>query len=342
MIFTPGQLNRRAELYHQLGSMITAGVPLISALQTVSNTRSMRSYKKAMTAIVDHLKNGLSFSDSMQRVPGWLPKFDEALLTAGEHSGKLDASFKMLAHHYATRATILRDMIGRLMLPAANLHVFLLVFPLSVLIGLATGIFNSDYSKCVPFIVEKTVVFGGLYFLIFFFIFASQGKHGERWRSFLESFAKIFPLLGTARKYLVHARLAAALEALISAGVSVVSAWPLAAAASGSPRLKRDVAEWKEPLEQGHTPSEMVRENPYFHEMFVNQYYTGEISGKLDESLQRMHTFYQEEGFRALSLFTRVTSGTLYGLIALLIAYNVIKFWMNYYGNLMNSMAPLN
>ena len=342
MIFTPGQLNRRAELYHQLGSMITAGVPLISALQTVSNTRSMRSSKKAMMAIVGHLKNGLSFSDSMHHVPGWLPEFDEALLTAGEHSGKLDASFKMLANHYATRATIFRDLLGRLLHPAANLHVFLLVFPLSVLIALAMGIFNSDYRLCVPFLVEKSVVFGGLYFVIIFFIFSCQGKHGERWRSFLESVAKIFPILGTARKYLVHARLSAALEALISSGVSVVRAWPMAAAASGSPRLKREVAKWKAPLEQGHTPSEMVRENPFFHEMFVNQYYTGEISGKLEESLQRMHTFYQEEGFRALSLFTRVTSGTLYGLIALLIAYNVIRFWLNYYGNLMNSMAPLN
>src|SRR5580692_8692808 len=146
MIFTPRQLNRRAELYYQLGSMITAGVPLISALQTVGSRRGMGVSKKAMTAIVDHLKNGLSFSDSMQRVPGWLPEFDEALLTAGEYSGKLDGSFKLLANHYATRATILRDMIGRLLLPAANLHVFLLIFPLSVLIELAMGIFNSDYS----------------------------------------------------------------------------------------------------------------------------------------------------------------------------------------------------
>jgi type II secretory pathway component PulF len=338
MIFTPRQLNRRAELYYQLGSMITAGVPLISALQTVGSSRGTGVSKKAMAVIVDHLKNGLSFSDSMNRAPGWLPEFDKALLTAGEHSGKLDGSFKLLANHYATRATILRDMIGRLLLPAANLHVFLLIFPLSVLIGLATGILNSDYSKCVPFILEKLAVFGGLYFLIFFFIFACQGKHGEGWRSFLESITKIIPLLGTARRYLVHARLSAALEALISSGVSVVRAWPLAAAASGSPRLKRDVAKWNAPLGQGHTPSELVRENPYFHEMFTNQYHTGEISGKLDDSLRRMHAFYQEEGFRSLSLFTRVASGTVYGLIAMLIAYNVIKFWMNYYGTLMNSV----
>jgi type IV pilus assembly protein PilC len=338
MIFTPAQLNRRAELYYQLGSMIAAGVPLISALQTAASSRSMRASRKAMAAIVDHLKNGLTLSDSMQRVQGWLPEFDVALLSAGEHSGKLDASFKLLSNHYATRATILRDMISRLLLPATNLHVFLLIFPLGVLIGMAKGIIDSDYSKCVPFILEKVLVFCGFYALLIFLIFACQGKHGERWRSLLESISQLFPLLGTARKHLALARLSVALEALIGAGVSIVRAWPLAAAASGSPRLKRAVAEWKTPLEQGHTPSELIRENHYFPEMFANQYYTGEISGKLDDCLRRLHLFYQEEGFRAMALFTRILSGTVYGLVAMLIAFNVIKFWMNYYGGLMNSI----
>jgi type II secretory pathway component PulF len=335
MIFTPAQLNRRAELYHQLGSMVTAGVPLISSLQTVSNSNSLRSSRKTIAEIVGHLKNGLSFSDSMARVQGWMPEFDVALLSAGEHSGKLDASFKLLASHYATRATILRDMIGRLLLPAANLHVFLLIFPLGFLIGLARGIFNNDYSQAWPFFVEKIVAFGGLWGLVFFLIFACQGKHGHGWRSIVEFFTGLIPLLASARKYLVLARLSAALEALVSSGVSIVKAWPMAAAASGSPRLKRDISEWASHLEKGHTPSELVSSHPYFPEMFANQYYTGEISGKLDESMQRMHTFYQEEGYRSLALFSRVTSGMLYGVIAMIIAYNVIKFWMNYYGALM-------
>lgn len=339
MIFTPGQLNRRAELYYQLGSMITAGVPLIHALQTASGNSSLRSSRKSMAQLVEHLKNGLSFSDSMQHVHGWVPDFDIALLSAGEHSGKLDASFKLLANHYSTRAAIFRDTIGRLILPAANLHVFLLIFPLSFLILFAQGIINNDHSKCWPLFAEKALAFGALWGLIVFFIFACQGKHGERWRSFLESCAQIIPLLGTARKYLVLARLSVALEALIASGVSIVKAWPMAAAASGSPRLKRDVSKWTPHMEQGQTPSELVNGNRYLPEMFKSQYYSGEISGKLDDSLQRMHTFYQEEGFRTLGMFTRVSTGTIYGLIAMLIAYNVIKFWMNYYGQMMNSVT---
>jgi type IV pilus assembly protein PilC len=338
MTFTPGQLNRRAELYYQLGAMITAGVPLIQALQMTANNSSLRSSRKAISELIGHLHNGLSFSDSMARVHGWMPEFDKALLSAGEHSGRLDYSFKVLGTHYSTRATILRDTITSLILPVVNFHVLLLVFPLSFLISFVLGIVNNDYSQCIPFIVEKTLAYGLFWGTIFLFIFACQGKHGEGWRSFLEFLTQLFPMLGTALKYLVLARLSAALEALINSGVLIIKAWPMAGAAGGSPQLKREVSKWGAELERGHTPAELVGRTRYFPEMFKNLYHTGEISGRLDESLNRLQVYYQEEGFRKMRMFSRVLSGMIYALVAAVIAYNVITFWMQYYGGLINSI----
>lgn len=334
MILTPGQLSRRAELYHQLGSMIAAGIPLIQALEMCSKNSALRTSRKNILAILDHLKNGLSFSDSMVKEHGWMPEFDVALLSAGEHSGRLDSTFKLLGEYYSSRAMIIRDTISSLLLPAANLHVFLLVFPLGLLIAFARGIFFGDYSLCVPFIVEKIIVFSLIYGVILFFIFATQGNRGERWRSVLESVWRFFPRLRTALKYLVLSRLAAALGALTSSGVSIIKSWPLAATASGSPYLKRQVSTWDSHLEQGATPAELVSSTPYFPEMFNNLYHTGEISGKLDESLDRLHAYYREEGHRALHMFSKISSGIIYGTIAAMIAYNVIKFYMALYGGI--------
>lgn len=338
MILTPGQLNRRAELYYQLGSMITAGVPLIRALEMAGNNSSLRASRKTIAPLIQHLKNGLTFHDSMVRVHGWMPEFDVALLSAGEHSGRLDACFKFLGEYYSTRAAIIRDTVARLILPAANLHVFLLIFPLRLWILFAEGILYGRYFQCVPFILEKIVALGSLYAVILFLIFACQGKRGDRWRSIVESVAQTVPVLRKAQKYLVLTRLAASLEALVNSGVSIMKSWPLAAAASGSPHLKRQVATWEPELEAGTTPAELVSRTHYFPEMFANLYHTGEISGKLDESLKRLHTFYREEGMRALQMTTRIFSGTVYGLVAALIAYNIIKFWLNYYGAAINGM----
>lgn len=334
---TPAQLNRRAELYNQLGAMIAAGVPVVKALEMAGRNRSLRGSQKTIRELIQHLQAGLTFTDSMKRVQGWMPEFDVALLSVGEETGRLDASFKQLAQYYEFRARIIRNTISDLMITAATLHVFLLVFPLGRLTAFVQGIMNNDFHLCLPFIVEKILVFGGLYGAVLFLIFACQGKRGEGWRSLFESLTQMIPLFRTAQKYLVLSRLAASLHALTNAGVSVIKGWELAAAASGSPRVKREITAWTPQIESGVTPAEMVNQISYFPETFANLYFTAENSGKLDETLDRLHSYYQEEGFRTLHLFTRILNGTIYGVVVLLVAYNVIQFYVGYFNAALKS-----
>ncbi len=133
-------------------------------------------------------------------------------------------------------------------------------------------------------------------------------KPGERkWNRSL----RFIPVLGTARHYLALSRLAAALEALISAGVNIFEAWDLAAAASGSPALRRAVADWRPKITAGQMPSEAVRACRLFPEMFANFYASGEISGKLDESL-RICTGFTVRKACANSISFRTMGATLH------------------------------
>jgi type II secretory pathway component PulF len=70
--------------------------------------------------------------------------------------------------------------------------------------------------------------------------------------------------------------------------------------------------------------------------MFVNLYHTGEISGKLDESLAHLHTYFREEGFQKLRTFTKILNGVIYFSVAVMVGYFVISFWVHYYGVLVN------
>ena len=272
----------------------------------------------------------------MLKVQGWLPEFDTAMLSAGEQSGKLEFSFKSLGEYYATRAKSFAKSSRTVAVATLNLHVFLLVFPLSHLIGFAMGLLNNDYSLCIPFIVQKIKFYGILWGSIIFFIFACQGKHGERWRAFLEYLNQAVPLLRTALKYLVLFRFTTALDALLNSGISIIKGLPMAAAASASPHLKQSIATWPPKLETGTTPAELVRQEYYFPEMFVNLYHTGEISGNLDDSIKRLKTYYYDEGIRLLRMFMRIFSRGLYLLIALMIAYNVIGFYKGYFSPIFN------
>lgn len=335
---TPAQLNRRAQLYEQLAASIAAGMPLIQALQMASRNRTLGSSQKTILALIGYLNEGYTFADSMKKVTTGLSEFDVALLSVGEESGRLDVGFRQLARYYTGRARIITDTIKGSLVTIATLHVFLLIFPLGYLIALVRGIMDSSFAECLPFFIQKSIVFGSLYGIVFFFVFACQGNRGEGWRALVENIFGWVPLLRTALKYLAVARLAAALDALSSAGVSAVKTWEMSAAACGSPRLKRQILQWAPQLETGVTPAEMVNQIPYFPEMFSNLYQTAEISGKHDETLERLHVYFEEEGFRLMQWFTRILTGVFYGSMAVLAGYFIIKFYVNYFNAALNSV----
>ena len=344
---TPGQLNRRAELFQQLAAMISAGIPLPKALEMAAKNRSTGIPQKTLRDVTLLLQEGQTFTDAILLVSGqkrgpdaaikpgnrsfWLSDFDIALLSAGEETGRLDASFKLLSRYYASRAKIIRDTITKMIITIVTLHVFLMVMPLGLLINFVKGIMDNKFSECWPFIIEKIVVFGGGYGLIWFFAFACQGNRGEGWRAMLERIFNFVPMLRTAVKYLAVARLAMALDALLNAGVPIVKSWNLAAAACGSPHLKREILKRTPELERGTTPAEMVSQIRYFPEMFQQLVHSGEISGRMDESLVRLNEYFEDEGFRKLQSFCTIQNYVVYFTVAAFIAVFVINFWLGYF-----------
>ena len=81
----------------------------------------------------------------------------------------------------------------------------------------------------------------------------------------------------------------------------------------------------------GQTPAEAVSTSGCFPELFTSQYATGEISGRLDDTLRRLHAYYQEEGSRKLHAVARWTPRALYFCVVFIIAFRIISFYTNYF-----------
>ena len=328
VIITPQQLSQRAEFYYQLAALTTAGISLPKALETLQRAPGSRAIRARLGKLIALLQEGATFSESLRASGSWVPTFDLALLEAGEHSGRLDACFRLLEGYYRERAQLARNVLSDLMYPLFVFHFAFFILPIDRFQRL---VLNADVW---PFLAQKLALFLPLYAVVFLIIFACQGRHGEFWRAIIENFLRPIPLLGTARRSLALARLAAALEALINAGVSIIDGWDLAAASSGSPALKRAVATWRPRLLAGRTPAEVLNETPVFPELFANLYHTGEISGQLDETLRRLHNYYQEEGTRKLRLVAKWAPWLAYLIIMGIVAYQILSFWSGYYSNL--------
>jgi type IV pilus assembly protein PilC len=323
---TPRQFTQRAELFHQIAQLTSAGIPIIRALEQIKRSPPSRSYREPLQRLLDGLARGATMTESLQALD-WLPAFDLALIGAGEKSGRLDACFRMLSDYYNDRARLIRQVISQLIYPTALIHfaacIFLIVLPFA----------HSQFSASLPLLFARALlVLSPIYGAVALLVYATQSKHGENWRARIESVLRAVPLLGAARRYLALSRLAAALEALISAGVNIFEAWDLAAAASGSPALRRAVAAWKSKVTAGQLPSEAVHACRLFPETFASLYASGEISGKLDESLRNLHRLYGDDGTRKLHGFAQLTTRSVYLLVLLIIGYQIIKFYTGLYG----------
>jgi type IV pilus assembly protein PilC len=330
MTLTPGQLSKRANLYFQVASLIAAGVPVIQALEMVEKT-GPRSAREHIRVAINRLQQGSTFSEAFRATGKWLPAFDLALFSAGEISGRLDATLRSLGNYYQERATMLRKILSGTAYPIFILHMAVFIFPISYL----TGLFL--HGGVDAFVIQKLTILIPLYLVLGVLVVAFQGNRGAAWRALMERLTAVVPILGSARHDVALSRLSAALEALLSAGVPVISAWQIAADASGSNRLKKTVDGALPRMEAGLTPAETVRQSRSFPELFQNLYATGEVSGQLDSTLLRLHTHYQEQATQKFENLASWTPKLIFLIVAIIIGYQVISFYSNYF-NQINSL----
>lgn len=321
LIISPRQLTRRAHFYQQVGQLTAAGVPIVNVLDMLMRNPPDSSYVAPIREMLSAISQGSTVTDALRRLGDWMPNFDIALVEAGERSGRLDTVCRLLAGYYEDRARLLRQTISDLLYPAFVLHFAILIFPL---ISFFQG------GTVIGFLLKTVGVLVLIYGAIGGLIYAAQDRRGLEWRAKLEGWLRRVPVLGTARQSLVLARLSAALEALINAGVNIIEAWDLASVASGSPAIQSAVRAWKPQVVAGQTPSEAVGNCPLFPELFRNLYTTGEISGKLDESLRSLHTYYQEDGTRKMHLLAQWVPRFIYFAVAGFVAYKVVMFYVGY------------
>jgi type II secretory pathway component PulF len=81
-IVTPRQFTQRAELYHQLAQLTSAGIGVVPALEQIKRNPPAPSFRQPLQQFLDELAKGRTLSDSLQS-GGWLPVFDTALIEAG-------------------------------------------------------------------------------------------------------------------------------------------------------------------------------------------------------------------------------------------------------------------
>jgi type II secretory pathway component PulF len=325
LIVTPSTLERRSEFYHQLGALLKAGVGVLDALQMLAKDPPARAYVPHLKAAIKKIQSGHTLHEALEAQGKWMTELDLALIRAGEQSGMLDQTMAVMADFYAERVKLARQVLSDLAYPLFILHFAILIFPPNLLAVLVWE------GRVEPFLKSKLLMFIPLYSATAFLLWSCQSRRSGFWRGFIERVALTIPGLSKATRYLSIARLSMALQALTSAGVSIIEAWDLAADASGSQSIKKEVARAKVKILKGDTPGEVLQQHAFFPDMFRNLYRSGEISGQLDDTLRRLYQHYQIEASRKFQTLSQWVPRIIMLIIMIAVGYFIVTFWSNYF-----------
>jgi type II secretory pathway component PulF len=72
LVVTPRQFSQRAEFYHQLAQLTSAGIGLLQALEQLKRNPPGSSYREPVERLLHELAQGRTFSGSLQQLDGWL------------------------------------------------------------------------------------------------------------------------------------------------------------------------------------------------------------------------------------------------------------------------------
>jgi type II secretory pathway component PulF len=324
-ITTPGQLKNQGEFYHQLASMTAAGVTIVQAVEMLSRNAPTRKLSWLATQIKDSIIRGHTFTEAMRATGRRLPEFDVALIEAGESSGRLDQCFRLLGDFYVEGGKLAAKVLSELIYPVFLFHFAVMIFPTSLL---ADFVWKGNTQA---FVTQKLAILLPTYVVIGFILWSLQSERSRAWRGKMEAILDFIPVIRSTRRHIALARLCAALEALINAGVLIIEAWDLAGRASGSFRIQRAVSEAKPRLQVGELPSEAISRQPIYPELFTSSYRTGEMSGQLEETLRRLYRHYLDAATTGLHRLAEWLPKLIYFGVLIGIAVQIISFWSGYF-----------
>lgn len=311
-------LAARAAAYQQLGLLLESGLDLQHALGLLTARSSSGPSDRVWQAIAQAQRRGLDLGAAIRACePRW-PTFDLALLDAGERSGRLAACCTLLGRHYTRHTALLRRVLADAMYPIFLLHALVLLRPLPALFaGCGLG----------SFLVQSVGVLALIYAGIALLRALLRADRRRLWQRRLEQLLGAVPVLGDALRTLALARLAAALEALLSAGIGMDQAWQQAGAASGSSTLATATARFAPALARGASSSSVLATSGVFPLEFVSLYQAAEAAGRLDHSLRQIAERYTAAGFQSLRDFCRALPKLLLMVVAVVIGFQVFDAW---------------
>ena len=322
----------------QLCTMIEGGVPLISAIETISEDSENEFFQGVLKQTIEGMQKGATLHGSISQFPRVFDTLFCSLVMAGETGGALPSALNRLAEYYDSKDKLMRKVRVALAYPTfvVAFLIFLIVFIMVFIIPRFKVIFTSIGGKLPVF----TRMFMGAYDaivenLLFAFLIglaviaglAVYSKTERGWRR-MSRIALKLPLIGRVKTQAFVAMFCKTFATLLGAGVSVLDTLDILTTMSKNAVVKDAMSDTREKIVKGSAISMSMAAAGFFPRLLVKMVQVGEESGSLPYVLDRTCDYYERRVESAVATATSVLEPAMIVGVGMIVLVVVIALYL--------------
>jgi type IV pilus assembly protein PilC len=348
---TKGGKVRLADLViftRQLATMVDAGIAIVQALQALSEQSPNKVMRDTIKDICTRVESGESFSEALQKHPKAFNRLYISMVAAGEKGGLLAEILARLATYLESTEKIRKKVKSAMMYPvgvivvAIGITIFLLVKVIPVFEDVYNGFGAKlpgptqaliDLSHFLrSYLIFIIPIVGVLIWMWFRFIKTPKG------RDFWDTKRIKLPIFGPIAHKICLARFTRTLASLVRSGVPILEVLQIVSQTVDNTVLEKAIKTASSDIERGEGISQALGKHPVFPSMVIRMLSAGEQTGNIDNMLERVSDFLDEEIETTLSGLMSLLEPILIVILGIIVGGMVICMYLPIFnlGNIVN------
>lgn len=322
----------------QFATMIGAGIPVLECMDVLAQQAEDPGFSRTLNEIIDDIRGGRDLSSSLAEYPKIFDNIFVNMIKAGEASGQLETILVRLAEFMEASVKLKREIKSAMTYPCISLTMiflvtgFLMIFiiPQFAEIFIQLEIELPTPTLAVLWMSEFMVgwwyiILGALVALI---VALKIWKTTETGGYIIDKVTLKVPVFGPLFQKVALSRFARTFSTLISSGVPMLGALDIVGATSGNKVIEMTIHNCKESVRNGEPLSKPLSESPIFPPMVVRMIAIGERSGALEQLLEKISEFYDEQVAAAVEALTSMIEPIMISIMGVLVGGIVISVFL--------------
>jgi type IV pilus assembly protein PilC len=322
----------------ELATLLRAGMPLLQSLELLKRRVDSPVFRRVLDDVHERVRAGSALSEAFAAHGPLLPSVYTASLLAGERSGNLDAVLRRFVDYTKIVATVKRKTVSALVYPAVLISLAVVLVAIIVLNVIpAFTDFYATFDAELPLMTRGIVAVSGFiraHFLLLtagaalvaaaLFIWVKRPGQQARFDRAILS----VPVLGEVARKFATTQMARTLATLLGGGLPLVHALDITSRAVGNQFVAGELVAVAARVREGASFAASLDERRVFPDVAIRMAEVGESTGALQDMLNAVADFYDEDIATSMERFVALVEPTLLIALGVVIAGVLLALYL--------------